>query len=139
MDCSDHTTLSCATRQRRFASYFRPSTFMSGPLTIGEMATRFGRSQSVVSEIVTGLERKRLLERMRDERDRRRTLVWLTDHARAVLASRRQVLDVERVVQAMKRMGEAERRALVQGMRALVHAAKAGSGKRSFHERREER
>jgi len=96
---------------------------MSGPLTIGEMAGHFARSQSVVSEIVTGMEKKRLLERMRDERDRRRTLVWLTGHARAVLARRQQVLDVGRVERAMGRMGEEERRGLVEGMRALVEAA----------------
>jgi DNA-binding MarR family transcriptional regulator len=92
----------------------------SGPLTIGEMATHFGRAQSVVSGIVTGLEKKGLLERMRDERDRRRTLVWLTGEARAVLSRRQQVLDVGRVERALRRMREDERRGLVEGMRALV-------------------
>lgn len=33
---------------------------MSGPLTVGEMARHFGRAQSVVSEIVDGLEDKGL-------------------------------------------------------------------------------
>lgn len=99
----------------------------SGPLTIGEMATHFGRAQSVVSAIVTGLEKKGLLERMRDERDRRRTLVWLTDQARALLSRRKQVLDVGRVERALRRMREDERRGLVEGMRALVRAVEAGS------------
>jgi DNA-binding MarR family transcriptional regulator len=96
---------------------------MSGPLTVGEMARHVDRAQSVVSEIVDALERRGLLERMRDARDRRRTLVWLTDEAHEVLAKRRQVLDPARVARAMRALGEAERSALVQGMRALVHAA----------------
>src|SRR5580700_9403094 len=73
---------------------------MSGPLTVGEMARHFARAQSVVSEIVGGLEKKSLLERMQDARDRRRTLVWLTDEARQVLVRRQQVLDPARVAQA---------------------------------------
>ena len=44
----------------------------SGPLTVGEIAEHFDRAQSVVSEIVDGLENKGLLERMRDSKDKRR-------------------------------------------------------------------
>jgi DNA-binding MarR family transcriptional regulator len=76
-----------------------------------------------VSEIVDGMEKKRLLERMRDTRDRRRTLVWLTDEAREVLVRRQQVLDPARVAQAMLRMPESRRTTLVESLRALVHAA----------------
>jgi DNA-binding MarR family transcriptional regulator len=100
---------------------------MSGPLTVSEMAEHFARAQSVVSEIVDAMERKRLLERMRDERDRRRTLVWLSDEGRAVLARRRQVLDPARVARAMDKLAEAERAGLIEGMRALVRAASAAA------------
>jgi DNA-binding MarR family transcriptional regulator len=96
---------------------------MSGPLTVGEMACHFARAQSVVSEIVDGMEKKGLLERMRDSRDRRRTLVWLTDAARQVLARRQQVLDPARVARAMRRLPEATRTTLNDSLRALVHAA----------------
>jgi DNA-binding MarR family transcriptional regulator len=96
---------------------------MSGPLTVGEMARHFARAQSVVSEIVDGLESKGLLERMRDERDRRRTLVWLTDAAREALARRNEVLDPARVARAMRRLTAAGRRSLVRALRALVDAA----------------
>ena len=96
---------------------------MSGPLTVGEMSRHFARAQSVASEIVDGLETKGLLERMRDARDRRRTLVWLTDEARDVLARRRQVLDPSRVARAMRALPEPERTSLVESLRALVRAA----------------
>src|SRR5262245_15268546 len=48
---------------------------LSGPLTVGECARHLERAQSVVSEIIDGMEAKGLLERMRDARDRRRVLV----------------------------------------------------------------
>ncbi len=95
---------------------------MSGPLTIGEIARHFARAQSVVSEIVDGLEAKGLLERMRDARDRRRTLVWLTDEAREVLARRAEVLDPASVKRAMRKLTDRERQALIDAMRALVRA-----------------
>jgi DNA-binding MarR family transcriptional regulator len=96
---------------------------MSGPLTIGEMARHFARAQSVTSEIVRGLEQRGLLERMRDARDRRRTLVWLTDEGHEVLARRREVLDPARVARAMRALSDRQRKALVSSLRALVRAA----------------
>jgi DNA-binding MarR family transcriptional regulator len=50
----------------------------AGPLTVGEAAAHLNRAQSVVSEIVSHLERQGMLERESDPADRRRTLVWLT-------------------------------------------------------------
>jgi DNA-binding MarR family transcriptional regulator len=98
---------------------------MSGPLTVGEMARHFARAQSVVSEIIRGLEDKGLLERMKDTRDRRRALVWLTDEARDVLTRRSQVLDPDRVAAAMRALPPAQREALVSALRALVDASDA--------------
>ncbi len=95
---------------------------LSGPLTVGEMARHFDRAQSVVSEIVDGLSARGLLARMRDARDRRRVLVWLTDEALALLQREREVLDRARVAEAMAALGEDRAEALVDGMRALVTA-----------------
>jgi DNA-binding MarR family transcriptional regulator len=96
---------------------------MSGPLTVGEMARHFARAQSVTSEIVDGLEEKGLLERVRDTRDRRRTLVWLTDEGHDVLTRRREVLDPTRVARAMRALTDRQRSTLVSTLRALVRAA----------------
>jgi DNA-binding MarR family transcriptional regulator len=101
---------------------------MSGPLTVSEMGEHFARAQSVVSGIISGMERKGLLARSRDARDRRRTLVWLTDEAQAVMARRRQVLDVDRVARAMSRMPDGLRAGLVEGLRALVRASEPDEG-----------
>ncbi len=95
----------------------------AGPLTVGEAARHFARAQSVVSEIVDRLEAAGLVERMRDERDRRRVLVWLTPAGLDALERDRRVLEPELVQAAMQRLKPAARRALVDGMRALVAAS----------------
>ena len=87
---------------------------MAGPLTVTEAARHMGRAQSVMSEIIDGLERKGLLARMRDARDRRRTLVWLTDEGRAAMATERQVLDVERLERAFTKLDERSRNKLLR-------------------------
>ncbi len=96
---------------------------LSGPLTIGEAARHFSLAQSVVSEIVDRLAAKGLVERLRDARDRRRVLVWLTDAGLELLARDREVLSPELTRAALGRMKPAARRALIDGMAALVEAA----------------
>ena len=96
---------------------------LSGPLTVGEAARHFGRAQSAVSELVDRLADDGYLARLRDTRDRRRVLVWLTDAGQALLAKEREVLSPELARAAVARMKPAARRALVAGMEALVAAA----------------
>ena len=95
----------------------------TGPLTVGEAAKHFARAQSVVSELCDRLVGDGLVERMRDERDRRRVLVWLTPAGHELIERDREVLSPELVQASMERMKAADRRALVAGMRALVAAA----------------
>lgn len=97
----------------------------SGPLTVTEAARHMRRAQSVMSDIVTRLERRGLLERMRDERDRRRVLVWLTPQGHAMLARERRVLDEDLVGQAVEKMNPRDRGRLLAGMRALAEAARS--------------
>jgi DNA-binding MarR family transcriptional regulator len=98
---------------------------IAGPLTVSEAAAHFDRAQSVVSETIDALCDKGLLERMRDARDRRRTLVWLTDEGHAFLSRERRVLDDVRVALAMAKLSQAERSGLLEGMAALVRACDA--------------
>jgi DNA-binding MarR family transcriptional regulator len=96
---------------------------LSGPLTVTEAARHMNRAQSVMSEILSGLERKQWVMRFADARDRRRTLVCLTEAGEARLAADRRVLDSERLAQAVAAMTPSERKQLIGGMRALVRSA----------------
>jgi len=96
----------------------------SGPLTVGECSKHLERAQSVVSEIIDQLERHGLLARVRDEADRRRALVWLTDQGRARLLAEQDVLSPSALARALANMRPQERAMLIEGTRALVYAAR---------------
>jgi DNA-binding MarR family transcriptional regulator len=101
---------------------------VAGPLTVGELGRHLDRAQSVVSEVVDHLVRDGLLERARDARDRRRALIWLTEAGAAHLDRDNEVLSRELLARAMAGMSPAERRALIDGMNALIRADRDGSG-----------
>jgi DNA-binding MarR family transcriptional regulator len=94
----------------------------TGPLTIGACAKHLERAQSVVSEIVDQLEKNGLLARVRDEADRRRALVWLTDAARERLVEEQEVLSRAALETAVNAMSAKEREMLLAGTRALIRA-----------------
>jgi len=96
---------------------------VTGPLTVGEAAAHLGRTQSVVSEIVDGLVRKGLLERERDPDDRRRTLVWLTGEGQVALRRDGEVLAVDALAAALRRMPAEVRAGLLAGASSLLAAA----------------
>jgi DNA-binding MarR family transcriptional regulator len=96
---------------------------LAGPLTIGEAATHMRRAQSVLSEIVSHLERDGLLERENDPGDRRRTLVWLTPDGQEALRRDRDVLGIDLLARAMARMPSGRADALNTGMSALIECA----------------
>jgi len=96
---------------------------LSGPLTVTEAARHMNRAQSVMSEMLLALERKQWVTRFPDTRDRRRTLVWLTEAGQARLAADQRVLDTDRLELALSNMTPRERKQLLSGMRALVRAA----------------
>lgn len=111
----------------------------TGPLTVGECARHLGRAQSVVSEIVDQLEANHLLARVRDEEDRRRVLVWLTDEGRNRLTDEQEVLSVDALERAMAAMKPRERALLIEGTRALVEAAdRTGRSTRTVRRKRNE-
>jgi len=102
---------------------------LAGPLTIGEAAAHMRRAQSVVSEIVTHLERDGLLERQTDPGDRRRTLIWLTPGGHEALRRDREVLGIDLLARAMTRMSPGQADALNAAMRALIECAQSnGAG-----------
>ena len=99
---------------------------LAGPLTIGEASAHMRRAQSVISEIVTHLERDGLLEREADPGDRRRTLIWLTPGGHEALRRDRDVLGIDLLASAIARLPPGQADALNAGMRALIeHATQA--------------
>ena len=96
---------------------------LAGPLTVGEAAAHLHRAQSVISEIVTHLERQGLLEREDDPADRRRTLIWLTPHGHDVLRRDREVLGVDLLALALAKLPPGQADDLLSLLRALVDAA----------------
>jgi DNA-binding MarR family transcriptional regulator len=96
---------------------------LAGPLTVGEAAAHLCRAQSVISEMVSHLERQGLLERERDPADRRRTLVWLTPAGFDTLQRDREVLSLDLLAGAFSRLPPEQGAALVAGLRSLVDLA----------------
>ena len=94
----------------------------TGPLTVTEAARHLDRAQSVVSDIVSHLEAKGLLERQADPDDRRRTLVWLTPGGFECLERDREVLASPLLARALAAMTPKDRRALLAGFAALLAA-----------------
>lgn len=98
---------------------------LAGPLTIGEAAAHMHRAQSVISEIVTHLERDGLLERESDPGERRRTLIWLTPGGHEALRRDREVLGVDLLACAMARLPPGQADALIAAMRTLIERAQS--------------
>jgi DNA-binding MarR family transcriptional regulator len=96
---------------------------LAGPLTVGEAAAHMRRAQSVMSEIVTHLERDGLLERESDPADRRRTLIWLTPGGHEALRRDRAVLEADLLARAMDRLPPGQADELNAAMRALIECA----------------
>jgi DNA-binding MarR family transcriptional regulator len=94
----------------------------SGPLTVGEQAEHMGLRRNSVSELLQRLEAKGLVARIRDERDERRVLVWLTDAGRDVVSRVGQVLAPDLIAEAMAALSPAERAIVVRGFELLAAA-----------------
>jgi len=96
----------------------------SGPMTLSELARHTGRAQSTMSEMVTHLVDKQLLERDRDPEDARRILIWLSDKGREAFAQSQSVLDPQHLAIAAASMTDKERAdfvALFEKFNAAIH------------------
>ena len=99
-----------------------------GPLTIGEAADHFSRSQAATSEIVTRLEHRGLVERVPDHRDRRRTLVWLSPEGVQTVQRAANALSERTIAEAFDQIEPDERARLLHGMQALLSTRPSDQG-----------
>ena len=95
----------------------------AGPLTLGELAGHLRLSRAATTELVDRVEERGLVGRIRDERDRRRVFVMVTEEGQAKAAASGRVLGDAALLRAVARMDAEERRNLVEGLRALIRAA----------------
>jgi DNA-binding MarR family transcriptional regulator len=94
----------------------------AGPLTIGEQAEHLGLRRNSTSELIARLEAKGLVSRIRDERDERRVLVWLTDAGHDVVSRIGNVLAPDLLERVMAGLEPADRAAVVRGFELLARA-----------------
>jgi len=99
-----------------------------GPLTIGEAADHFSRSQAATSEIVARLEQRGLVERVADHRDRRRKLVWLSTDGLEVVRKAANALSQRTIAEAFAQIEDDERTRLLHGMQALLETKPSDQG-----------
>ncbi len=101
---------------------------VAGPLTLGELAEHLRLSRAATTELVDRVEERGLVGRIRDERDRRRVFVMVTEAGQAKAAGAGRVLGDAALLAAIARMSPADRRSLVDGLRALIRAADEEDG-----------
>ena len=95
---------------------------MSGPLTPGELAKHLNRAPSTLTEMLDHLFEQKLLERDRDPRDGRKSLIWLSDAGQIARTEARQVLDSAIISRAADALTPDERAALFGSFQKLVMA-----------------
>ena len=93
---------------------------VTGPLTVGEAAKHFSRSQAATSELIARLEKRGYLERVPDERDRRRHLIWLTPEGLRRWERATQVLSVESLAEAFGELEPERRSEVLVGLGELL-------------------
>ena len=126
-DCFRETYLRAVRRVSNKRDWLTPETrvllnhlLFSGPLTPGEMARHLRRAPSSISEMLEHLCEDGLLERDRDPKDGRRSLIWLSDAGRQALEESRQVLDLAILGQAALSLHPAERKSFLTTFEHLL-------------------
>src|SRR5262249_54193644 len=91
----------------------------SNGMSLKELSARLGLAHSTVSGIVDRLEKRGLVERRTDETDKRLTRISVTRKARDFLHNPMPKLSIHPLVEAIGRANQAERRAILNGLKTL--------------------
>ncbi|MFD0688460.1 MarR family winged helix-turn-helix transcriptional regulator [Actinomadura fibrosa] len=95
---------------------------LNEPLSVGELAPHLALSPTTTSQLVNELNRAGLVDRREDDTDRRRTIVALPPHYRAMILpfAQRRLSAIRRALSAMP---AAEQEIFLRGFRLLVDVA----------------
>jgi DNA-binding MarR family transcriptional regulator len=91
----------------------------SDGMSLKELSGRLGLSHSTVSGIVDRLENRGLVERRTDEKDKRLTRILVSQKVRDYIRDVMPKLSIHPLVEAIGRASQAERRAIVKGLKTL--------------------
>jgi MarR family transcriptional regulator, organic hydroperoxide resistance regulator len=92
---------------------------------MGDLAARLGVAMSTATQVADRLEQRGWVQRVDDPEDRRVVRLALTPQGRTVVEERRQHRRAK-LREALAKMAEEKREALIDGLRALCEAVHAG-------------
>ncbi len=95
------------------------------PLTVTELARSISLSQATVTDILNRLEKRYLVERSRDELDRRRVMIRLTKSCKELLANAPPALQ-ETFVERYSKLAEWEQLMILSSLKRIVDLMSAG-------------
>lgn len=91
-----------------------------GAQTTSELAKKFHLDPSTLVPAVDGLERREMITRERDSKDRRRVMLTLTPRGANVVKAFDVVSDDDPMLLSLRQMGEADARQLVALLKAMI-------------------
>jgi DNA-binding MarR family transcriptional regulator len=91
-------------------------------LSLKELSRRAELSHSTVSGIMDRLEKRGLVKRHRDSRDRRRSRILATEKVRNFVREKLPELTVQPLVAGLRRVKPRERTAILEGLQTLRRA-----------------
>jgi DNA-binding MarR family transcriptional regulator len=94
------------------------------PKTTGELGRELGLAPASMTRVIDRLEERGLVERKRDEEDRRRVLLVITARGERLLGETR-LLEGTNVHRAVEQMSPTERRRVTEALRLLVERVRA--------------
>lgn len=95
-------------------------TLTHQPFTLSELSRKFALDPSTLVPVVDSLVKKGFVERGHDPNDRRRSPLAVTEAGQAVMTCVRELPEDDLMVQAMRTMGEAKSRQLLEGLREII-------------------
>lgn len=88
-------------------------------ITLKELSERMGLAQSTVSGIVERLEQKKLVNRLTDPTDRRRTRIAITERVQTYMQQDEPLRRLGPLVLALQQATSEERKTIVEGLTLL--------------------